>query len=553
MKKHLAVLAATAVLGVTSAFAANPFSDVTPQDWAYQAVAQLAAQGVVNGYPDGTFQGQNNITRYEMAQMVAKAMTRQGQVDAEQNAIINRLANEFSAELNNLGVRVSTLENKVGNFKFTGDARLRYKQLDGDVYNIAVRNGDGLSGEALTKEKEAVKANLKVIEDHETNVATAEKELKDAKEALAKATTETDKKAQTEKVAAAEKKLADETMALDKATTGLFKNASMLDRSKFDYRARINFDATVNKDTKAGIRVVAADKEFGSADSTNVTVDTAYVQHNFGKYATVTAGRHDVAFGAGMTYDDTFDGVTATVGTDALNAGITYGYAAGLGFNAVKGMTSEVVTKDADKKETVMHPAQRFTASIMGEDGKASPELTVLQLNGKVGPVNVGGYYAKVNGHQVDAMLEGQANVLGAFVGVPMEDRPTVGDSLDSYGFHADAMVGKDVKVEGEFARFKDIKHSNAWAAGLSYGHYNMAKAGTWMTKVQYFNYDSYAPIFSTTFVTPFTQNYKAWMVSGKYAIANNVGLAAYATIDSKDKQGHEVPNFVRTEINYKF
>ncbi len=49
MKKHLAVLAATAVLGVTSAFAANPFSDVTPQDWAYQAVAQLASQGIVNG------------------------------------------------------------------------------------------------------------------------------------------------------------------------------------------------------------------------------------------------------------------------------------------------------------------------------------------------------------------------------------------------------------------------------------------------------------------------------------------------------------------------
>ena len=57
-KNILAVLAATAVLGVTSAFAANPFSDVTPQDWAYQAVAQLASQGIVNGYPDGTFKGQ---------------------------------------------------------------------------------------------------------------------------------------------------------------------------------------------------------------------------------------------------------------------------------------------------------------------------------------------------------------------------------------------------------------------------------------------------------------------------------------------------------------
>ena len=132
MKKHLAVLAATAVLGVTSAFAANPFSDVTPQDWAYQAVAQLASQGIVNGYPDGTFKGQQNITRYEMAQMVAKALVRQDRVDAEQNAIINRLANEFSAELNNLGVRVSTLENKVGNFKFTGDARLHYEAAEND-------------------------------------------------------------------------------------------------------------------------------------------------------------------------------------------------------------------------------------------------------------------------------------------------------------------------------------------------------------------------------------------------------------------------------------
>ena len=541
MKKHLAVLAATAVLGVTSAFAANPFSDVTPQDWAYQAVAQLASQGIVNGYPDGTFQGQNNITRYEMAQMVAKAMTRQGQVDAEQNAIINRLANEFSAELNNLGVRVSTLENKVGNFKFTGDARLRYRQLDGEVYNVA------------TVSKDDAKKVREALETQGKKVGEAEKALTTAKEELAKATTDTDKKEKATKVTEAEKTLATETMALEKTAMGAFKNASMLDRSKFDYRARINFDATVNKDTKAGIRIVAADKEFGSADSTNVTVDAAYVQRNFNKYATGTVGRHDVAFGAGMTYDDTFDGVTATVGTDALNAGITYGYAAGLGFNAVRGMTSEIVTKGADKKETVMHPAQRFTASIMGEDGKASPELTVLQLNGKVGPVNVGGFYTKVNGHQVDAMLEGKANVLGAFVGVPMEERPTVGDSLDSYGFHADAMLGSDVKVEGEFARFKDIKHSNAWAAGLSYGHYNMAKAGTWMTKVQYFNYDSYAPIFSTTFVTPFTQNYKAWMVSGKYAIANNVGLAAYATIDSKDKQGNEVPNFIRTEINYKF
>ena len=129
-KQFAAIFAATAVLGVTTAFAANPFSDVTPDSWAYQAVSQLAAAGIVNGYPDGTFKGQNDITRYEMAQMVAKAMANQDRANAEQQAMINRLADEFSNELNNLGVRVARLEDRVGNVKVTGDARLRYQDAE---------------------------------------------------------------------------------------------------------------------------------------------------------------------------------------------------------------------------------------------------------------------------------------------------------------------------------------------------------------------------------------------------------------------------------------
>ena len=126
-KKLATVLAATCVLGATTAFAApNPFSDVTPNDWAYQAVSQLAAEGVVEGYPDGEFKGQQNITRYEMAQMVARAMVKQDQLNAEQQAQLNRLADEFANELNSLGVRVSNLEDRVGNVKLTGDARVRW-------------------------------------------------------------------------------------------------------------------------------------------------------------------------------------------------------------------------------------------------------------------------------------------------------------------------------------------------------------------------------------------------------------------------------------------
>ena len=50
----------------------------------------MAAAGIVNGYPDGTFKGQNDITRYEMAQMVAKAMANQDRANAEQQSMITR-------------------------------------------------------------------------------------------------------------------------------------------------------------------------------------------------------------------------------------------------------------------------------------------------------------------------------------------------------------------------------------------------------------------------------------------------------------------------------
>ena len=53
-------------------------------------------------------------------------MANQDRANAEQQAMINRLADEFSNELNNLGVRVARLEDRVGNVKVTGDVRLRY-------------------------------------------------------------------------------------------------------------------------------------------------------------------------------------------------------------------------------------------------------------------------------------------------------------------------------------------------------------------------------------------------------------------------------------------
>ena len=127
-------------LGVTaSAYAANPFSDVPAGHWAYDAVSELAAAGVVNGYPDGTFGGDKLMTRYEMAQIVAKAMANGANVD--------KLAAEFADELDALGVRVANLEKKSDNVKVTGEVRYRYVDSDRDSYTSDLRSRVWINGQ----------------------------------------------------------------------------------------------------------------------------------------------------------------------------------------------------------------------------------------------------------------------------------------------------------------------------------------------------------------------------------------------------------------------
>ena len=135
MSKKTLVSAITAALVVgaasTTFAAANPFSDVPADSWAYDAVTTLAADGVIDGYPDGTYKGQNTMTRYEMAQIVARAMAKTDLEKADK-ALVDKLAAEFAEELDNLGVRVADLEKKSDNVKFGGELRYRYYDIDRD-------------------------------------------------------------------------------------------------------------------------------------------------------------------------------------------------------------------------------------------------------------------------------------------------------------------------------------------------------------------------------------------------------------------------------------
>ena len=135
MSKKTLVSAITAALVVgaasTTFAAANPFSDVPADSWAYDAVSTLAKDGVIDGFPDGTFQGQKTMTRYEMAQIVARAMAKTDMEKADK-ALVDKLAAEFAEELDNLGVRVADLEKKSDNVKWGGELRYRYSSEDHD-------------------------------------------------------------------------------------------------------------------------------------------------------------------------------------------------------------------------------------------------------------------------------------------------------------------------------------------------------------------------------------------------------------------------------------
>ena len=124
MKKTLVSALTTAlVVGAASTTfaAANPFADVPADHWAYDAVAQLVQDGVVNGYSaDGTFKGDQSMSRYEMAQIVAKAMAKSDAADHNNKALIEKLSAEFSDELANLGGRGANLEAKTDNVKWNG-------------------------------------------------------------------------------------------------------------------------------------------------------------------------------------------------------------------------------------------------------------------------------------------------------------------------------------------------------------------------------------------------------------------------------------------------
>jgi hypothetical protein len=101
----------------------SQLSDVRPEDWAFQALQSLVERyGCIAGYPDGTYRGQSAMTRYEFAAGLNACLDRISELIAastadlatkEDLATLQRLQEEFAAELATLRGRVDNLEARV--------------------------------------------------------------------------------------------------------------------------------------------------------------------------------------------------------------------------------------------------------------------------------------------------------------------------------------------------------------------------------------------------------------------------------------------------------
>ncbi len=185
MKTTIYLVIALAVLCVAPIYAQSAFTDVPSEHWAYDAVESLQAKGILQGYPDGTFQGKRTMSRYELATVIARLLqqipapvsldgyvTKQELADAIAKiptntsvttppvnldgyatkadvATISKLVDGFKDELQSLGVdvdqvkrdlaalsaRVDAIENELKRVRFTGEFNVIAKTYSDNTPN----------------------------------------------------------------------------------------------------------------------------------------------------------------------------------------------------------------------------------------------------------------------------------------------------------------------------------------------------------------------------------------------------------------------------------
>ena len=514
-KKLATVLAAACVLGATTAFAApNPFSDVTPNDWAYQAVSQLAAEGVVEGYPDGEFKGQQNITRFEMAQMVARAMVKQDQLNAEQQAQLNRLADEFANELNSLGVRVSNLENRVGNVKVTGDARVRWVD-DGDDDNFDMRAR--LQFNAKVADKTTATARItsgnfgfdsdKEDPDLDLDRLYIDHELTDGLH------------------------LTGGRYGEKFGATGYWYDDAF-DGVRLQYKATDEVTASVGygyaKEMKlpqpAQYEEMAAQlkDQFDASKEANEIAD-----HNLA----LTKDAYEFAQKATAKAQAEYDADKSDANQKALDRAKTIEANAKTQFDNAK-LQKDSVESTYNEAKTAYDEYVGYYKDLM--DNPKSVEMTYATLGYNGSNFRILGTYIAPNGDKVDAA--GLDDIWGAGA---------------IFGLNEDFALSGDYFNVG----WKDRDDAEFWTARVDFGHTNLKKPGSFNIFVDYVDAEpgSYLGGSGALRTGKYLNNTESWAAGFGVVVAENVKLEGLRTFSAETKDGADLDDLTKVQLSYKF
>ena len=125
-----------------AALSETAFNDVPQGHWAYSALEVLSKDGVLEGYPDGSFKGNETMTRYEMAQIIANAYKGGSFAD---DALIDGVRQELSSELKTLKkvekqvkkntAAINKMQNFVDKLEIGGFGQVRYENTNTDKYD----------------------------------------------------------------------------------------------------------------------------------------------------------------------------------------------------------------------------------------------------------------------------------------------------------------------------------------------------------------------------------------------------------------------------------
>ncbi len=132
----------------------NQLRDVSPTDWAYEALRSLVDRyGCISGFPNQTYRGSQPLSRYEFAaglnsclNQIERLIASQGSIAQEDINTINRLSQEFEAELAMLGGRIDELESRTAlleDSQFSTTTKLAGEAIFGIASVVAGSNDDG--------------------------------------------------------------------------------------------------------------------------------------------------------------------------------------------------------------------------------------------------------------------------------------------------------------------------------------------------------------------------------------------------------------------------